>query len=158
MAESGRWVSNIKISILLRKGWFSNVRVPFNMLTVIGWKLPLKKLLRNNTTKIKQLLMLLKFLTISTSRAVQWRWHEGWKIFIKEFLQRMLINRNYSWYWIGKQSTKKIIKLIFSYFQIDEGRNLFEIPLIISSGKNTWRITKDRSPSKFQTLKKMAQG
>ena len=27
MAESGRWVSNIKISILLKKGWFSNVRV-----------------------------------------------------------------------------------------------------------------------------------
>ena len=27
MAESGRWVSNIKISILLKKGWFSYVRV-----------------------------------------------------------------------------------------------------------------------------------
>ena len=27
MAESGRWLSNIKISILLKKGWFSNVRV-----------------------------------------------------------------------------------------------------------------------------------
>ena len=27
MAESGRWVLNIKISILLKKGWFSNVRV-----------------------------------------------------------------------------------------------------------------------------------
>ena len=26
MAESGRWVSDIKISILLKKGWFSNVR------------------------------------------------------------------------------------------------------------------------------------
>ena len=26
MAESGRWVSNIKISILLKKGWFSYVR------------------------------------------------------------------------------------------------------------------------------------
>ena len=27
MAESGQWVSNIKLSILLKKGWFSNVRV-----------------------------------------------------------------------------------------------------------------------------------
>ena len=27
MAESRLWVSNIKISILLKKGWFSNVRV-----------------------------------------------------------------------------------------------------------------------------------
>ena len=27
MTESGRWVSNIKISILLEKGWFSNLRV-----------------------------------------------------------------------------------------------------------------------------------
>ena len=27
MAESGRWVSNIKLSILLKKGWFSNVGV-----------------------------------------------------------------------------------------------------------------------------------
>ena len=27
MAESGQWVSNIKISILLKKGWFVNVRV-----------------------------------------------------------------------------------------------------------------------------------
>ena len=27
MVESGRWVSNIKISILLKKDWFSNVRV-----------------------------------------------------------------------------------------------------------------------------------
>ena len=28
MAESGWWVSNIKISILLKKHWFSYVRVP----------------------------------------------------------------------------------------------------------------------------------
>ena len=27
MAESRRWVSNMKISILLKKGWFSYVRV-----------------------------------------------------------------------------------------------------------------------------------
>ena len=27
MAESGRWVSNIKVSILLKKGWFSNVSI-----------------------------------------------------------------------------------------------------------------------------------
>ena len=30
MAESGRWVPNIKISILLKKGWFSNVKVSLN--------------------------------------------------------------------------------------------------------------------------------
>ena len=27
MAESRRWVSNVKISIILKKGWFSYVRV-----------------------------------------------------------------------------------------------------------------------------------
>ena len=27
MAESGQWVSNVKISILLKKGWFSYVRI-----------------------------------------------------------------------------------------------------------------------------------
>ena len=30
MAESGRWVPNIKISILLKKGLFSNVKVSLN--------------------------------------------------------------------------------------------------------------------------------
>ena len=31
MAESRRWVSNIKISILLKKGWFSYVRVSLKL-------------------------------------------------------------------------------------------------------------------------------
>ena len=31
MAESGRLVSNIKISILLKKGWFCNVRVSLKL-------------------------------------------------------------------------------------------------------------------------------
>ena len=35
------------------------------------------------------------------------------------------------------------IKLVCFYFQIDECRNLFEIPLIIYSGENTWSVTKE---------------
>ena len=39
---------------------------------------------------------------------------------------------------------KDLTKLICSYFETYEGRNLFEIHLIISSGKNTWKITKEK--------------
>ena len=35
---------------------------------------------------------------------------------------------------------KTRIKLVCFYFQIDECRNLFEIPLIIYSGENTWSV------------------
>ena len=35
------------------------------------------------------------------------------------------------------------MKSVCSYFQKNEGRNFFEIPLIINSGKNTLRITRE---------------
>ena len=40
---------------------------------------------------------------------------------------------------------KDLIKLRCPYFQTDEGRNLFVIPLIINSGKITWSTTKEKT-------------
>ena len=55
---------------------------------------------------------------------------------------------------------KTRIKLVCFYFQIDECRNLFEIPLIIYSGENTWSVTKEsvEIPPKYQTIKNLTQG
>ena len=45
--------------------------------------------------------------------------------------------------WTSSPENKKdLIKLVCPYFQTDEGRHLFEILL---SGKNTWRITKNKT-------------
>ena len=44
---------------------------------------------------------------------------------------------------IFEQNWKQKIKLLCSYFQTDECRNLFEISLIINSGENTWNITEE---------------
>ena len=48
--------------------------------------------------------------------------------------------------WANNPENKKdLIKLVCSHFQTDEGRNLFAILLIISRGKNAWKISKDKT-------------
>ena len=46
--------------------------------------------------------------------------------------------------WENNPETKRdLTELVCSCFLTDEGRNLFEISVIISSGKSTWRVTKE---------------
>ena len=42
--------------------------------------------------------------------------------------------------WAKFIDKKDLIKLVCSYFQTDECRNLFDIPLSINSGENIWSI------------------
>lgn len=59
-----------------------------------------------------------------------------------------------------KNKKKHLIKLVCSYFQTNEDRNLFEIPLVVNSGKQIWRVTKEKTVKSFkhQTMKKLTQG
>lgn len=44
-----------------------------------------------------------------------------------------------------KNQKKHLIKLVCSYFQTNEDRNLFEITLVVNSGKQIWRVTKKKT-------------
>ena len=57
------------------------------------------------------------------------------------------------------ENKKDLITLVCSYFQKDEGRNLFEIPLIVNSGENTRRINPlSANPTKWSNTLKQFVG
>ena len=49
----------------------------------------------------------------------------------------MLGSKDWTKFFKNLENKKDLIKLVRSYFQTDEIRNLFEIPWIINSGENT---------------------
>ena len=57
------------------------------------------------------------------------------------------------------ENKKDLITLVCSYFQKDEGRSLFEIPLIVNSGENTRRINLlSANPTKWSNTLKQFVG
>ena len=57
--------------------------------------------------------------------------------------QKMLSGIDSANFFNNLEIKKDLVKLVCSYFQIDDCRNLFEFPLIISSGENIWNIAKE---------------
>ena len=55
-------------------------------------------------------------------------------------------------YFNNSENKKDLITLVCSYFQTDENKVLFEIPLIINNGENALGITKETIKN-FITLK-----
>lgn len=64
----------------------------------------------------------------------------------------MVSGRDWGNYFNNSENKKDSITLVCSYFQTDENKALFEIPLIISNGENALGITRETTEN-FTTLK-----
>ena len=74
------------------------------------------------------------------------------------FTQKMLSGISWTIFFNHSENKKDLLKLVYSYFQTDECRNLFETTLIINSGENIWSISKEIMKScQYQTMKKLTQ-
>ena len=64
----------------------------------------------------------------------------------------MLSGKDWNKCYSNPGNKENSIKIVYSYYQKDE--NLFEIPLSINSGGNTWRISKQRLKFFHYAIKK----
>lgn len=60
------------------------------------------------------------------------------------FTRKLLSVIDWANFFNNPKNKKDLIKLVCSYFQTDQYTNLFEIPLIINIGENTYSITKEK--------------